>query len=156
MIIKWCPIYSIPGVKAPWKVSNIMDDRTQEDSIYGFSSSVKQYYLNMYVIDCSIANCYVCHQWTASMCNVKSRRILTETDMSPFWLVSSLAARDVVRMPSSSAAEDGGFVGAVTRFQFRWCVMWLEPLLFVFNLYNYLYKKKRSVSNTGVEETKCR
>ena len=31
-------------------------------SIYGFSSSVKQYYLNMYRIDCSIPNCYVCHR----------------------------------------------------------------------------------------------
>ena len=31
-------------------------------SIYGFSSSVKQYYLHMYRIDCSIPNCYVCHR----------------------------------------------------------------------------------------------
>ena len=33
-------------------------------SIYGFSSSVKQYHLNMYRIDCSLPNCYVhlCHQ----------------------------------------------------------------------------------------------
>ena len=32
------------------------------NSIYGFSSSVKQYYLNIYRIDCSIPNCYVCHR----------------------------------------------------------------------------------------------
>ena len=31
MIIKLCPIYWTPGHKAPWKVSNIMDARTQED-----------------------------------------------------------------------------------------------------------------------------
>ena len=30
--------------------------------IYGFSSSVKQYYLNMYRVDCSILNCYVCYE----------------------------------------------------------------------------------------------
>ena len=31
MIIKLCPLYWTPGLKAPWKVSNIMDARTQED-----------------------------------------------------------------------------------------------------------------------------
>ena len=31
-------------------------------SIYGFSSSVKQYYLNMYRIDGSVSNCYVSHR----------------------------------------------------------------------------------------------
>ena len=31
MIIKLYPIYWTPGLKAPWKVSNIMDARTQED-----------------------------------------------------------------------------------------------------------------------------
>ena len=33
-------------------------------SIYGFSPSVKQYHVNMYMyrVDCSIPNCYVCHQ----------------------------------------------------------------------------------------------
>ena len=31
MLIKLCPIYWTPGLKAPWKVSNIMDARTQED-----------------------------------------------------------------------------------------------------------------------------
>ena len=31
MIIKLCPLYWTPGLKAPRKVSNIMDARTQED-----------------------------------------------------------------------------------------------------------------------------
>ena len=30
MIIKLCLIYRTPGLKAPWKVSDIMDARTQE------------------------------------------------------------------------------------------------------------------------------
>ena len=44
-------------------------------------------------------------------------------------------------------------------FSFRWCVMRLEPLVFVFNYiffsFTDLNTKKRYVSSTGVEETKC-
>ena len=53
----------------------------------------------------------------ASICYVKSIRIITETDMSPLWLDSSLSALVVVRMTTSSAVGDEGLVG-VARFQF--------------------------------------
>ena len=109
-------------------------------SIYGFSSSVKQYYLNMYRIDCSI------HPKLLCMSSIKSIYVLCKIEKDNHWnryVAALIRFHHCLRwglsewqLPVQSVM---GVWSEWRGFSFRWCVMRLEPLLFVFNYIFYSF-----------------